>query len=102
MSEDGEIKRYGMEKLKNSGRGRIYKGDATLLGMVVDIKEYSKSYSVSRDSWRKICTDAYQTDPKADPCLMLVLGEDSSKVRVGVISWELLVEMRKAWIESQS
>jgi hypothetical protein len=102
VSEDGEIKRYGMKKLKNSGRGKLYKGDATLLGMVVDIKEYAKSFSVSRDVWRKICSDAYQTDPSYDPCLMLVLGDDSSKVRVAVVEWDSYIEMREAWIESQS
>ncbi len=102
MSEESEIKRYGMVKLKNSGRGRIYKGDATLLKMVVDIKEYAKSFSLSRDVWRKICDDAYRTDPQADPCLMIVLGDDSSKVRLAVVQWDSYLEMRKLWIENQS
>ena len=97
MSEKSEIKRGGMKALKNSGRGQIQKGDATLNGLVIDIKEYSKSYSISRDSWGKICSDAYRTDPDGTPALMLVLGQDQSKVRLAVVEWSLLTEMWELW-----
>lgn len=90
-----------MKALKNSGRGRIQKGDATMNGLVIDIKEYSKSYSISRDNWRKICNDAFTTDPDATPALMLVLGEGSSKVRLAVVEWSLLEEMWELWCEYQ-
>lgn len=102
MSEKNEIKKHGMKALKNSGRGRLQKGDATMNGLVVDIKEYTKSYSISRDNWRKICTDAFTTDPDSEPALMLVLGEGSSKVRLAVVEWSMFAEMWELWKKNQS
>jgi hypothetical protein len=101
MSEKGEIRRDGMTALKNSGRGKIQKGDATWHRFVVDIKEYGKSYSVSRKSWQKICSDALRTDREKDPALKLVLGEGSSKVRLGVIEWDILEELVEFWNNNQ-
>lgn len=102
MSEKNEIKKHGMKALKNSGRGRMQKGDATKDGLVIDIKEYSKSYSISRDNWRKICTDTFITDPDGTPALMLVLGESSSKVRLAVVEWSVFEEMWELWTKNQS
>jgi hypothetical protein len=48
LSERGEAKRDGAKQQKNSGRGKIQKGDATWNGFVVDYKEYSKSISISQ------------------------------------------------------
>lgn len=86
MSEAGEIKRMGAKAHKNSGRGMV-KGDASWENFVVDIKEYSKSYSVSQDSWAKIVTDTLRVDRKKSPALKLVLGEGSKKVRLAIIEW---------------
>lgn len=63
------------------------KADASWEDFVVDIKEYSKSYSVSQDSWAKIVTDTLKVDRKKSPALMLVLGEGSKKVRLAIIEW---------------
>lgn len=86
MSEAGEIKRIGAKAHKNSGRGMV-KADASWEDFVVDIKEYSKSYSVSQDSWAKIVTDTLKVDRKKSPALMLVLGEGNKKVRLAIIEW---------------
>jgi hypothetical protein len=86
MSEAGEVKRMGAKAHKNSGRGMV-KGDASWENFVVDIKEYSKSYSVSQDSWAKIVTDTLRVDRKKSPALKLVLGEGSKKVRLAIIEW---------------
>jgi hypothetical protein len=86
MSEKGEINRIGAKAHKNSGRG-MKKADASWEDFVVDIKEYSKSYSVSQDSWAKIVTDTLRVDRKKSPALMLVLGEGSKKVRLAIIEW---------------
>ena len=86
MSEAGEIKRMGAKAHKNSGRGMV-KADASWEDFVVDIKEYSKSYSVSQDSWAKIVTDTLRVDRKKSPALKLVLGEGSKKVRLAIIEW---------------
>lgn len=86
MSEAGEIKRMGAKAHKNSGRGMV-KADASWENFVVDIKEYSKSYSVSQDSWAKIVTDTLRVDRKKSPALKLVLGEGSKKVRLAIIEW---------------
>lgn len=83
MSERSEIARDGMRAQKNSGRGQIQKGDATFGPFVVDIKEYSKSFSISKSVWAKICTDAIRSGGY-DPALKLVLGTDS-KVRLWVV-----------------
>ena len=63
------------------------KADASWEDFIVDIKEYSKSYSVSQDSWAKIVTDTLKVDRKKSPALMLVLGEGSKKVRLAIIEW---------------
>jgi len=62
---------------------------------VVDVKEYSKSYSVSRDSWAKIVSDTMQVDRKKDPVLMVVLGEGNKKVRLAIIEWEVFEQLRE-------
>ena len=61
MSERGELKRIGAKPHRNSGRGPV-KADGSLDDFVVDVKEYSKSYSVSQDSWSKIVSDTMKVD----------------------------------------
>lgn len=96
MSERGEVKRDGAKAQKNSGRGKYQKGDAKLGPFVVDIKEYSKSFSISKDVWAKICGDAYRSD--GEPALKLVVGSEP-KVRMWVISDLMFHQMLEAWKE---
>ena len=59
MSERGEVKRDKAKAQKNSGRGSYQKGDAVWKDFVVDYKEYSKSISINKEIWAKICTDTF-------------------------------------------
>ena len=99
MSERGEAKRDGAKQQKNSGRGKIQKGDATWNGFVVDYKEYSKSISISEEIWAKICTDTFKVSRDKYPVLKLILGEGSSKTRLAVIEWSLLEQLVEKWEE---
>lgn len=97
MSERSELKRIGAKPHKNSGRGNIQKADGSLENYVVDVKEYSKSFSVTQDVWAKIVTDTLRVDKNKSPVIMLVLGEQK-KVRLAIIEWnefELLREIRE-------
>lgn len=96
MTEKGEIKRTGSRAQKNSGRGKIQKGDAVIGPFVYDIKEYDKSYSVSIESWRKACTDAIKNSITSEPAIQIVLGNDQ-RVRLWVVSDSMFMEMLKAW-----
>ena len=94
MSERGELKRIGAKQHINSGRGPV-KADGSLDDFVVDVKEYTNSYSVSQDSWAKIVSDTMKVDRKKDPALMVVLGKGSKKVRLAIIEWEVFEQLRK-------
>lgn len=98
MSERGEIKRTGSKAQKNSGRGKHAKGDAIMEPFCYDIKEYDKSFSVSTTNWGKVCTDAFRSGNR-EPALQLVLGDNGKTVRLWVISDEMMMQMREAWIE---
>lgn len=99
MSEASEIKRDRARAQKNSGRGQYQKGDAILDGMVtVDYKGYSKSFSISRDVWAKICTDAMRNN-QTIPALKLILGEGNNKTRLFVISEDFFQEMWDLWMK---
>lgn len=94
-TEQQIIKSVGFKAHKNSGRG-MRKGDGSNEHYVIDVKEYSKSISISKDVWAKICTDTIRVDPMKEPVLMLVLGEEQ-KTRLAVIAWsefEALQELR--------
>ena len=95
--EKQEIKRDGGKPQKNSGRGQIQKGDAILEPFCYDIKEYEKSFSLTRTVWAKVCDDAYRSG-RREPALKIVLGNDS-KVRVWVIEDGMFQQMREAWLE---
>jgi hypothetical protein len=93
MSERSELKRINAQSHKNSGRGQYQKGDGNTKRFIVDIKEYSKSISLSQDIWAKIVTDCLRTDNTKNPLLMLVLGNTGRKTRLAVIEWEVLEEL---------
>jgi hypothetical protein len=89
VSERGEISRLnGAKATKNSGRGRIQKGDAFYDRFTVDVKEYKNSYSLSRDNWAKICTDAIKN--RTDPMLLVVLD---GQTRLAVVELSVLEEL---------
>lgn len=100
MSEKKEIERFGGRAQRNSGRGILEKGDATVGPFLVDIKEYDESFSVSRTNWAKLQSDAYRSQQR-QPMFWLALGEKESrtKLRVVVISVDMFEEMFDAWKE---
>jgi hypothetical protein len=99
LSEASQIKRAGAKAVKNSGRG-IQKGDATLYPFLIDFKEYSDSFSVSRTNWAKISTDAIKRQDGSQPCFGLALGKERQRsVRVYVVGEKMFHEMREAWLE---
>lgn len=94
MSEELEIKRDGAVPQKNSGRGKVNKGDAIIDGTwLVDYKEYPKGFTVNLAAWAKICTDAIRSG-NYEPTLKIVLGEGTEKVRLFVISEDEFNEFR--------
>jgi len=103
LSEAEEIKRDRATPVKNSGRSMgVNKGDATLEPFLIDYKEYTEGFTVSRSVWRKISTDAW-TNRRREPALKLILGaediSDKSKIRVFVIGEHMFHEMLEAWRE---
>lgn len=97
MSERDEAARDGAQLHKNSGRGWIEKGDASLGELCVDYKEYAESFSVSRAVWAKVTKDALRM--RKTPALKLVLGDKKGKVRLWVIDDDMFHEMYEAWCE---
>ena len=93
MSERGEAKRIDAKLQKNSGRGKIQKGDAKWHNFCLDFKEYPKGMRIDQDVWAKIVTDAIKSN--ADPALVLVLGEGNKKTRLAVIEFSLLEQLLK-------
>lgn len=96
-SEKAEVARTGGKAQPNSGRGTKKKGDATLYPFCYDVKEYEKGYTVSKDNWQKVCTDA-MTSGMMEPAIQIVLGE-TQKTRLWVISDSMFEQMREAWVE---
>lgn len=96
--EKAEIKRIGATPVKNSGRG-LHKGDCILGPFLVDIKEYEKTFGVSRDMWSKISTDSIQNG-RRQPALRLVIGKmGEPRTRLWVIGDSMFEEMLQAWEE---
>lgn len=97
MSELNEIKRDGAVPQRNSGRGILEKGDATLGPFLLDYKEYDESFGVSRKNWAKLQSDAFRAQQR-QPAFRLVLGsEDKPKLRLWVIGDDMFKEMLEAW-----
>jgi hypothetical protein len=98
MTEKEEIRRDGAKPQKNSGRGKIQKADGILEPFCYDIKEYEKSFSISREVWAKICDDAF-TSGRREPAIKVVLGRENSKVRLWIVEEQMMNQMREAWLE---
>ena len=99
MSERAEVKRDGAKAQKNSGRGDYQKGDAQWNQFLVDYKEASKSFTLNKDVWAKICTDTFKVSRDMHPALKIIIGNES-KVRLGIIEWAILEELIKFWEEN--
>ncbi len=99
MSERGEVKRDGAKAQKNSGRGQYQKGDAKWKMFLVDYKEANKSFNLNKDVWAKICTDTFKVSRDMHPALKIIIG-DTSKVRLGIIEWDVLDELMTFWEEN--
>lgn len=90
MSERGEISRLkGARATKNSGRGKIQKGDSFWGRFTVDVKEFTNSFSLSRAVWAKICTDSLK-NKGTDPMLLVVLD---GQTRLAVIELAVLEQL---------
>lgn len=57
MSEKEIAKHIKGKLVKNSGRG-MRKGDILKGRYVIDVKEVNKSFTLNRDVWAKVCSDA--------------------------------------------
>jgi hypothetical protein len=90
MSERSESKRIGAKQHKNSGRN-TQKGDASWHNFCIDFKECSKSFTLNKDVWAKIVTDAIRNGK--DPVLMIILGEGTQKVRLSIIETDVLEQL---------
>ena len=91
--EKSEAKRIGATAHKNSGRG-MKKADASDDQFVIDFKFVKKSFTINKNVWSKIVTDALSVDHSKSPVIMVVMGEDV-EVRLAIIEWsdfELLKE----------
>lgn len=96
MTEALEAARDGAKLHRNSGRGIIEKGDASLGTLFcIDYKEYAKTFGVSIDVWAKTTKDALKMRMK--PALKLVLGDKEPKTRLWVIGDDVFHEMYSAW-----
>ena len=100
MTEKREIEIMGGRAQRNSGRGILEKGDATLGPFLVDIKEYEESFSVSRTNWAKLQSDAFRAQQR-QPLFWLSLGEkgNDTRLRVVVLTKDMFEEMYEAWKE---
>lgn len=97
-TELNEIKRDGATPQPNSGRGQHAKGDAILEPFLVDYKEYTNSFGVSRTNWAKLQRDAF-TAGRREPAFKLVLGEEGTKdkLRLWVISDAMFHELLETY-----
>lgn len=87
----------GGKAQKNSGRGHYQKGDALLDIFTVDVKEFAKSFSLSRDVWAKVGSDAFRNS-MSEPALKVVLGKGAEKVRLWVVAEHIIddyIRLRK-------
>ena len=91
--EKSEAKRMGATLHKNSGRGRVKKGDGTWRRFIVDWKFARKSFTLNKDVWAKVVTDTLKSDREKNPALIIVLGEGQDIVRLAIIEQEILEQL---------
>ena len=91
--EKSEAKRMGATLHKNSGRGRVKKGDGTWRRFIVDWKFAKRSFTLNKDVWSKVVTDTLKSDKEKNPALIIVLGEGQDIVRLAIIEQEILEQL---------
>jgi outer membrane phospholipase A len=89
--EQSEAKRMGARPHKNSGRGKMEKGDATWGNFTVDYKHVGKSFTLNKNVWSKAVTDAVKNGN--DPALIIVIGEDNQKIRLAIVEMSILEQL---------
>lgn len=98
-SELRELKRSGAKPQPNSGRGYKQKGDGKLGPFVVDIKEFSNEFGLSKKVWMKVSLDAVKSG-NLEPALKVVLGDsESGLLRLWVIQDDMFEQLLEAWME---
>lgn len=90
MTEQNESKRIGAKQHKNSGRN-TQKGDASWKEFVIDFKEVEKSFTLNKDVWAKATTDAIKNNK--DPMISVVIGSGNAKVRLAIISMDMIEQL---------
>ena len=78
---------------KNSGRGRVKKGDGSWKNFILDWKFARKSFTLNKDVWSKVVTDTLKSDREKNPALIIVLGEGQDIVRLAIIEQEILEQL---------
>ena len=91
--EKSEAKRMGATLHKNSGRGRVKKGDGSWKRFIIDWKFARKSFTLNKDVWSKVVTDTLKSDKEKNPALIIVLGEGQDIVRLAIIEQEILEQL---------
>lgn len=91
--EQALLKSIGAKVHKNSGRGKYQKGDGSNDDFVIDAKFANKTFTISRDVWGKICTDALRQDSSKSPMLLLIVGEPP--IRLAVVEYDVLEDLMK-------
>lgn len=103
MTEQSESKRDGSKLQPNSGRGKYKKGDAKNDYFLIDYKEFSESFSISRKVWAKLCSDLIaggRIDGRS-PTLKVVLGK-TNKLRLWVVEEDVMEDyMRLRKLEEE-
>lgn len=94
----------GARPVKNSGRG-IRKGDAELFNYLVDYKDYTNSFSISYNAWRKHAKDSWNSGHMIPLIAVTLNPKDKKKpsVKVGIVPWERLMELERIeqkWVNS--
>lgn len=98
--EHAEAARDKAKPQKNSGRG-MQKGDAILDGFTVDYKMTGRSFSITKEVWAKVSSDAMKNNLSI-PAIKVVIGaEDEPKTRLWVIDEATFNQMREAFNEVQ-
>ena len=96
-TEKEEIRKSHAKAQWNSGRG-TQKGDATLGPFLVDIKEFEKTFGLSKSVWQKISKDAVHEN--LEPSLKVILGNNKDGfTRLWVVHDHMFEEMLEAWTE---
>lgn len=98
MSEELEAKRDGAKLHRNSGRGWVEKGDASLGPFLIDYKESAKSFTLNRRVWGKVQADALRM--RLQPVLRIVLGDKpDEKLRLWIVGDAMFRDMLEAYEE---